>query len=292
MSARTATIGRLREWMEEWYPPPLAETWDRVGLVVGNPRASVKKVLLAVDPVRDTVDEAIQLGANLLLTHHPLYLRGVSFLPETDPKGSLVTRLIRANCGLYNAHTNADRATPGVAEALAKHLGLTQIRPLHPDADDPARGELRLGQIAPTRLADFAKTVASRLPQGPTGLLVGGNLDHLVETVAVCGGAGDSFLDECRRAGADVYITADLRHHPALECLEHQQMALICGSHWATEWLWLPVLAEQLRERARLEEVELEVVVSRHVTEPWSLHLETTGGTAEIPMETLEKPQG
>lgn len=292
MSARTATIGMLREWIEEWYPPSLAETWDRVGLVVGNPEASVKKVLLAVDPVQDTVDEAIRFGADLLLTHHPLYLRGVSFLPETDPKGSLVARLIRANCGLYNAHTNADRATPGVAEALAKHLGLKQIRPLHPDADDSSCGELRLGQIDPIRLADFAKIVASCLPQGPTGVLVGGNLDQLVETVVVCGGAGDSFLDECRRVGADVYVTADLRHHPASECLEHQQMGLICGSHWATEWLWLPVLAEQLRERACLEAVDLEVVVSRHVTEPWRLHLETTGDTAEILAETLENPQG
>ncbi|WP_407444203.1 Nif3-like dinuclear metal center hexameric protein [Rhodococcus sp. (in: high G+C Gram-positive bacteria)] len=112
------------------YPPSLAEGWDSVGLVAGDPADPVRKVLLAVDATAEVVDEALEWGAQLLFVHHPLLLRGVDTVGAHTPKGALIHRLIRGGCALFTAHTNADRANPGVSDALAEALGLTGLRPL------------------------------------------------------------------------------------------------------------------------------------------------------------------
>src|SRR5690348_9953815 len=114
------------------YPPALAADWDSVGLVCGDPAARVSRVLFAIDPVEVVVDEAEQMRADLLITHHPLYLRGTSSVAATSAKGRVVHRLIRAGIGLHVAHTNADHAQPGVSDALAGVLGLVDTRPLDP----------------------------------------------------------------------------------------------------------------------------------------------------------------
>ena len=219
----------------------------------------------------------------MVITHHPLLLRGASFLPVTDPRGAVVTRLIRAGVSLFNAHTNADVACEGVATALADLIGLRDTVPLEPcgvDAEGHEIGLGRVGTIEPTTLGAFADHVASVLPAGPTGLLVGGDEAMAVSRVAVLGGAGDSALDAARAAGVDVYLTADLRHHPASEHLEGGRPALLCGSHWATESPWLPVLARRIRAAASASEVELRVEVSTIVTEPWTSYRVTQGELA------------
>lgn len=126
----TATLADVVAALERRYPPRTAESWDRVGLAVGDPAAPVRRVLLAVDPVATVVDEAEEWDADLLVTHHPLLLRGVHSVAATTSKGALVHRLVRAGCGLYTAHTNADSAHGGVAEALADAIGLTATTPL------------------------------------------------------------------------------------------------------------------------------------------------------------------
>jgi putative NIF3 family GTP cyclohydrolase 1 type 2 len=118
--------------MSGWYEPRWAEPWDAVGLVCGDPDEPVDRVLLAVDPVPATVAEATQLGAGLLITHHPLLLTGVHGVPADDPKGALVHRMIRSGVAHLVAHTNADVAVPGVSDALGDLLGLTGMRPLEP----------------------------------------------------------------------------------------------------------------------------------------------------------------
>jgi dinuclear metal center YbgI/SA1388 family protein len=114
------------------YPPSLAAEWDAVGLVCGDPAQAVARILFAVDPVEIVVDEAIDRGVDLLVTHHPLFLRGTSSVAATTSKGRSVHRLIRAGIGLHIAHTNADHARPGVSDALAAALGLTDTHPLDP----------------------------------------------------------------------------------------------------------------------------------------------------------------
>ena len=118
--------------LEDLYPSAEAEAWDAVGLVCGDPDAPVRRVLLAVDPVEAVAREAVDGGYDLLLTHHPLHLRGTTSVAATTPKGRVVHTLVRAGCALHVAHTNADVADPGVSDALAARFGLRDLRPLQP----------------------------------------------------------------------------------------------------------------------------------------------------------------
>ncbi|WP_209926677.1 MULTISPECIES: Nif3-like dinuclear metal center hexameric protein [unclassified Rhodococcus (in: high G+C Gram-positive bacteria)] len=130
-------LAEVIEALERAYPPALAASWDSVGLVCGDPADEVNRVLIAVDATESVVEEALAWGAQLLLVHHPLLLRGVDTVGAHTPKGALVHRLIRSGCALYTAHTNADSADPGVSDALARALGLTVTGPLDPAPSEP-----------------------------------------------------------------------------------------------------------------------------------------------------------
>jgi dinuclear metal center YbgI/SA1388 family protein len=123
-------LADLVELLHGWYPPETAADWDAVGLAAGDPDADVSRVLLAVDPVLPVAREAADWGAGLLLTHHPLFLHGVHGVAETTQKGRTLAALTRAGCGLLTAHTNADHGNPGVSDALARMLGLRDVRPV------------------------------------------------------------------------------------------------------------------------------------------------------------------
>jgi len=363
----TARLADVVGVLDELYPPAWAESWDAVGLVAGDPDAVVRRVHLAVDPVAPVVDEALALGADLLLTHHPLYLRGTTTVAATTPKGRVLHRLITGGCALYVAHTNADVASPGVSDALAAAVGLVDARPLQAlptdpldklvvfvpteDADavldavalagagaigdydrcawrttgegtfrplpgatptvgavgevavvpetrlevvlprgrrsavvramlathpyeEPAydvlelaallgeRGLGRVGRLpAPMPLAALVEHAARSLPATVWGVRGAGDPDRVIETLAVCGGAGDSLLGAA--SVADAFLTADLRHHPASEAPDG--LALIDAAHWATEWPWLADAARRLSAATTVE-----TSVSRLVTDPWT----------------------
>jgi dinuclear metal center YbgI/SA1388 family protein len=233
--------------LDERYPAAWAEEWDRVGLVLGEPDSPVRRVLCVVDCVPETVAQAREIGADLILAHHPLLLKGVSSLAPTSYKGRIVHDLIRAGTALYTAHTNADAACPGVSDALAARLGLTDLRPLRASrgaAEGGGRGAGRIGRLpAPTTLAELTDVAARALPRTAWGVRAAGDPDRLVATVAVCGGAGDTYLADATAAGVDAYLTADLRHHPASEHLAAGGPALLDAAHWATEFPWLAEVA-------------------------------------------------
>lgn len=264
------TLSDLRRIVETLWPAAAAEDWDRVGLVCGRDEAPVRRVLLAVDAVRATVDQAIESGADVLLTHHPLLLRGVHTIAEDTAKGALLAALIRGDCALLAAHTNADAPVSGVSDVLAQRLGLRGSAPIAP-SNDPLVGIGRTGQLPePISLGALAARVADMLPTTATGVRVAGDPDRPVSRVALCGGAGDSLLGHRAVLEADVYITSDLRHHPAQESLEQSAVsggpALIDVSHWASESLWLEAAAEQLRHQLP----EVEFIVSTVSTDPWT----------------------
>lgn len=362
--------------LEVAYPPALAESWDSVGLVAGDPADVVRKVVVAVDATAAVVDEALATGAQLLLVHHPLLLRGVDTVGAHTPKGALLHRLIRSGCALYSAHTNADRADPGVSDALAGALGLVATRPLIPIPDtvtdkwvvmvpttdtvrvrdalfaagcgelgdyrecswtvtgdgqfrplpgatpalgavgeveavredrveviaprrsrarilaalraahpyeEPAfdvfetadfpgsRGLGRIGELPePQTLREFTARVAEALPRTEWGVRAAGDPDRVVRTVAVCGGSGDSLLDTVSGLGADVYVTADLRHHPADEHLRRGGPALVDVAHWASEQPWCAQAKGVLD--AHFGSVDgWEVRVTELRTDPWTV---------------------
>lgn len=359
-----------------WYPPATADSWDAVGLVLGDPGAPVEKVMFAVDPTLEVAREAADWGADLLVVHHPLFLKPVHGFAATTPKGRTLSALAAAGCALLTAHTNADQAVGGVSESLALALGLTGLAPILPapaeardklttfvpvaDADalraaladagagrigdydhasystpgtgrfrplDGARpaigtvGEIesvaeerievvlprgrrsavvrallaahpyeepafglveladpgtattgtgRIGDVAETTLREFAATVAAALPETAHGVRVSGDADRTVRRVAVCGGAGDFLLDTVARTDADVYLTSDLRHHPAAEFAERGGPALVDVAHWAAEWTWLPSVEARLRD-ALGDTVETRVSTLR--TDPWTFRI-------------------
>ncbi|WP_341927194.1 Nif3-like dinuclear metal center hexameric protein [Nocardioides psychrotolerans] len=359
-----------------WYPPGTADSWDAVGLVHGEPEAEVAKVMFAVDPTIEVAREAVAWGADLLVVHHPLFLKPVHGFAATTPKGRTLSTLVAGGCALLTAHTNADRADSGVSEALAHALGLTDLAPIlpggstpldkltvfvpveaaqavrealaaigagrigdyehasfssegkgrfrprvgatpaigtvgrpevvaeervevvierglrrravtaltevHPyeepaydvielaDHGDTTTGTGRIGTVAETTLAAFAETVATALPTTAHGVRVAGDPDRVVRRVAVCGGAGDFLLGDVLRTDADVYVTSDLRHHPAGEFLEQEGPALVDVAHWAAEWTWLPVV--EARVLAALGDT-VSTRVSTTATDPWNFRL-------------------
>ena len=271
-------LSDLTGLLDELYPPVWAESWDAVGPVCGDPDAEVRRVLLAVDPVQQVADEAVAYGADLLVTHHPLYLRGTTTVSAGTFKGRVVHTLIRGGVALHVCHTNADTADPGVSDALAEAVGLRVTGPLLPAPDDPAgrRGTGRVGTLpAEIPLSAFAAQVARGLPATATGIRVAGDPDRPVRRVAVCGGSGDSFFEAVRAAGVDAYVTADLRHHPASEAVEAggpDGPALVDAAHWATEWPWLRLAERDLRTAAEKRGWSLETRVSTQVTDPWTGH--------------------
>lgn len=270
------TVRDVVAMLEQRYPPELASDWDAVGLTCGDPDATVSRVLFAVDPVAEVVDEALVLQADLIVTHHPLLLTGVHSVAAVGHKGSLLHTLISHGIALFSAHTNADHAVPGVSDALAECLGLSDLRPLVavPGADGVGTG--RVGTLAEAvSLAAFAEVVAGALPATHHGLRVAGDLDAPVRTVAVCGGSGGEFLADAS-AVADVYVTSDLRHHRAQDHLVDGGCALVDVAHWASEWPWLPVAADALRDDLAERGSTVEVHVSRIPTDPWTLHLGST----------------
>jgi dinuclear metal center YbgI/SA1388 family protein len=265
------TVRDLVDAFDRRYPRDWAEPWDAVGLVLGDFGRTVGTVLCVVDCVPETVDQAVAAGAGLIVAHHPLLLKPVSSVAPDTYKGRIVHRLIRGDIALYAAHTNADVANPGVSDALAARLGLVDLRPLVPGqgaAEGGGRGIGRIGELAdPMSLEEFTGFCARRLPPTAAGVRAAGDPRRLVRTVAVCGGAGDSFLAAAAAAGVDAYVCADLRHHPASEHLAAGGPALLDVAHWATERPWLDDVAAWLRRSFAVD-----VIVSELDTDPWTVH--------------------
>jgi len=263
------TLAEVNAVVERLWPLSGAEGWDAPGLLVGDPEQSVRHVHLAVDPVLDVVDDALAVGADLLLVHHPLLLRGVTTVAETTTKGAVIGRLVRAGCALVAAHTNADVVGTGTSRAVAARLGLVDQEPITPGRA-PGTGLGVVGELPePTTLVELATRLAEVLPPTASGVRVAGAPERPVRRVAVCGGAGDSLLGEDAVRGADVYVTSDLRHHPASDARDLALLgrgpALVDVAHWASEWLWLETAAAELRA----ELTDVEVTVSDVRTDPW-----------------------
>ena len=293
----TPTLSHVVNAFHDLYPPYLAADWDSSGLVCGRLQTPVKHVHFAVDALATTAQEAVHLGAGLLITHHPLLLRGTSFIPDSDYKGNVLHTLIEGGCALLGAHTNADAAVAGVNEALCAALNMHDCVPLAEEQHQELEGTEhivgtgRVGMLAePLTLRELAGKLAESLPATAGGLRIAGSPQKRIQRVALCGGAGDSLFDAVRVSEADVYITADLRHHPASEFREQELVrgtdtALIDCSHAASESLWLQRAADRLQEHLADHGYSIETSVSSLNTDPWDFHVETgqAAGSASTP---------
>lgn len=272
MTSQPTLVRDLYRVIDEHWPFALAADWDRVGLIVGSQADVVSRVLLVVDVTADTVREAIQGDFDAVIAHHPLLLRGVTTVSADTGKGSLVNSLVKSGCALIAAHTNADAPQNGVADVFAQLLDMQHSSPIE---KNPTHIEVGIGRVGmlpePISLQQLAEDVARLLPSTISGVRVSGLPEMIVQRVALCPGAGDSLLDHPLVTSADVYITSDLRHHPASEAREAASLnsgtpALMDVPHFASEWLWLDRAAQILGEA--FPQVYFEV--STISTDPWS----------------------
>lgn len=233
--------------LEAIAPPELAEEWDNVGLLVGDPTAELRRVLTCLTLTPDVVGEAIQGGVSLIVTHHPLPFRGVKTITTTSIDGGSLWRLARAGVAVYSPHTAYDSAADGVNRQWAERLSLTDVTPLAPIADAPE--EVGVGRIGTLPSADFAalcKAVkaAVNLPTLRAVPTANGRCGR----VAIACGSGGSLLDLAIAAGCEAFLTGELSFHEALRC-RSEGVGVVLTGHYASERFAIETLAETLANR-------------------------------------------
>lgn len=255
-------LSDLQTFVETRWPSTGTADWDNPGLAVGDWEQQVSRCLLTVDVTPQVLQEAIDSRCQLVFSHHPLLLRGIDSVTNERFKGQLVTRAIKHSIAIFSAHTNADFVIDGVSETLAKTLGITPTGPL-------SGGDGVIGSMPATTLIEAARGFARLLPSVAQGILVQGDPGRVISKVGLVAGAGDSYLSAAAAAGVDLFITSDLRHHPASDFRDQGFVsggpALISISHFSAEWPWLNQAAIELG--AAFPDVEF--VVSELNTDPW-----------------------
>lgn len=264
------TVGAWIDLLHALYPPSDALDWDRPGLQVGDPAASVARVLVSLDVTSAVLAEAEEVPATLVVAHHPLLLHPLAALTPATAPGLLALRAARAGVAVAAAHTNLDAAADGAgtSDPVVAALGLTDVAPLCAPASPGALPMGRVGDLgAPMTLRDVARLVGERLPAPSVRLC--GDPERTVRRVAVLGGAGTSAVGDAIAAGADVLVTGDVRHHAAIDALE-LGLALVDAGHHATEVAAMPAFAARLRDAAGAAGLGAAVVLSAVSTVPWT----------------------
>ena len=224
--------------MEEIAPRQLALDFDNVGLLVEPDHAEIKKVLLALDCTTVTAREAVDMGADLLVTHHPQFFHGVKSIGFSSPVTGAAALLLRHGVGHFAAHTNLDAAAGGVNDTLAGLLDLRDLAPIPPENIG------RVGVLpAPMKLSELVKRCNDLLG---CRAAYAGDPDRLVSKVAVMGGSGGGDIDYAQTAGADAYITGEAKHSQILEARERDLPLILCG-HYETERVVLKSLLDRLQ---------------------------------------------
>ena len=244
------TVGNVAAALEEWAEPCFAESYDNVGLHIGDVTRCVSRGHIALDLTPAVVEEAVRCGASIIITHHPLFFHPLRKMTADDLTGSMALRLAEQRIALYSAHTNLDAAPGGVSCALASLLGVEAPRFLKFNPDR-ASGMGAIGQLKqPLALQGFLQVIANRLRVRRLRY-VGDDLAS-IHTVAVCGGAGATLIPKAREQGADVYVTADISYHRFFEVLRPDgacAMALVDAGHYETERHAETLLCAMLQER-------------------------------------------
>ncbi len=250
----SVSVGQILTLLDEMAPPELAESYDNVGLLAGHPERSVSRILVALDLTMGAVKEAQEIGAQLIVTHHPILFRGRKNLREDDAEGAAVCEMIRAGISMIAAHTNFDNAECGVNDALAEALELQKVESL-------GQG-MRIGTLKEVQTpASIGPEVERRI--GGRARVYAERPDSLIERVAVCGGAGGDFFEIAAQAGAQAFVTGEVKHHDALAAVAGG-LCLIEAGHYETEHIAIKLLADGLQKRINAVQYNVTVNVSAY----------------------------
>ena len=237
-------VKELTAWLENKYPAKAAEHWDNVGLLVGDDEAEVSHVFLALDLTEETLEEAIQAGADMIITHHPMIFEGQKKINNHSFTGRRILKLIRNRIQYYAMHTNYD--VIGMADLSAEHLKLqdTRVLTVTDGSGEQPEGFGRVGKLPHVMtLGEFGKYVkeCNHLPD----VRVYGDLDRKIETVAICTGSGKSMIGDVMAAGADVYVTGDIDYHTAIDTMA-DGLAIVDAGHYGTEYIFAEAMEKEL----------------------------------------------
>ena len=251
-----ATVQEILTFVETLAPRNMKMDWDNVGLLCGSRSTQVAKILVALDPFEHVCQEAADLGAHLIVTHHPLIFQAMKAITDETSIGRGILELCRHGISAINAHTNLDCAPGGVNDTLAKALGLTNIAVVNPsglDAEGKEWGLLRCGEIAQCALPDFLAQVKSALGCQGLRYVDGGKA---VRKVAVGGGSCAGGMLEALDAGCDTFVTADIKYNQFWDA-QDLGLNLIDAGHFHTENPVVAVLAAKIA--AAFPEVEVKI---------------------------------
>lgn len=256
----TPTAGTIIELVDRIAPFDLAENWDNSGLAAGNPEWPVQKILVALDVTREVMAAAKAWQADMVLTHHPLFITPEKTIDFRKMPGAAIAAAAMNRICIVAAHTNLDKARDGLNDYFCQRADLTCGSPLLPEPDETGGQNLGIGRVGdlktPLPLEEVAHRIKRRL-----------NLDHLrlvgdpgleIRRVAVCTGSGGSLLPAFFRSGADLYITGDVKYHEARD-VQEQGKALMDVGHFGSEIIAVELLANAVENAAEAESFQIEI---------------------------------
>jgi dinuclear metal center YbgI/SA1388 family protein len=266
-------VRQIIDWIDSRAPFRYAQSWDNSGLQVGDPEALTDKVMVAIDPGSEVVEEARELGCGCLVTHHPLLLRPIQVVRVDSWPGNVIARSLISGINIVSAHTNLDAALDGTNTQLKDLLGLVVTGPI--EAEAGLAGDERyvgMGLVGSLPRALSTAELARQLGRGLGGadVRLTGDPDRLVSRAAVCTGSGGSLIGKVLDLGAEVFITGDIRYHDAKLAVEFG-LAIVDVGHFASEKLVLEPLASFLRSKAEYEGAAVEVVISQSEKDPFRI---------------------
>lgn len=263
------TVQDILDIIEQIAPASLAEDWDNVGLMIGNPTSQVDTILLGLDPDLQLLDEAISCGANLLITHHPSIFHPLRSVHLGNPDGIFVERAIKNGVNVVSCHTNLDSAIEGVSHSLAQKLGLEDRAPLVVHPGDEQCGMGCIGKFGEEVSADdFIRGL--REACSPPWLLATPNMPETIKCVAVCGGSCSELAPIALEKGAQVFVTSEVKHSTA-RWAEQAGLWVVDAGHFATENQAIPLFAEKLAGEAASHSDTLDVHITQLQRSPLRL---------------------
>lgn len=232
--------------IEQVVPLHFQESWDNAGLQIGDIQSEISSVLLSVDVTEAVLDEAIRKQCNLIISHHPLLFSGLKSIGTESMVERCVVKAIRNRIAIYSAHTNVDKWSEGVSRRMADKLGLVQTELLAPSSADGAIGLGFLGYLPEAMEATQFLQQLKTTFQIPT-LRYAGDTGKRLRKIAVCGGSGASLLKQVVASGADIFVSADFKHHDFLEATEGVMIADV--GHFESEQCTKEIFFEILSKK-------------------------------------------
>ena len=245
-----ATVREIYQYLDGLAPFSLQMDFDNAGFLVGRGDRQVKKLLVALDITQEVAEEAVELGAELIVSHHPVIFHPAKSVTDGDPDGRILLTLIEGGVAAICAHTNLDAAAGGVNDCLARALELTQVEQLHQDGLLPDGSPYGIGRVGQARrpglpAGEYAAFVKEKLGAASVRWADAG---RPVSRVAVGGGSCGSMLEDALAAGCDTFVTADVKYDVFLRA-RALGLNLLDAGHYATEAVVCPALVRFLSEQ-------------------------------------------